>query len=241
MQSALLLFAPAAVLACLAAWWIARAIARAEPGVKPAPVLLGCLAALAGALGLYLFLGRPNLPDAPFAQRLSLLELRAEAAPDTLKIDEVLAILEARAKNNPNDPRPHLFAAQLLDGAGRDIEADREYRAALKRAPDLPTALIGLGRVRVRLDGGVVSPASMAIFKRAAELAPKEPAPWLYQAMAATQGGQPSEAAALWREVQKRLAPDDPRRAMVETMIKDGQKRDGAQKRNGQAQSPQQR
>jgi cytochrome c-type biogenesis protein CcmH len=224
MQSALLLFAPAAVLACLAAWWIARAVARAAPGVKPAPVLLGCLAALGALLALYLTLGRPNLPDAPYADRLRILEMRAEGAPDTLKVDEVLAILEARAKANPNDAKPHLFAGELLDGAGRDVEADREFRAALKRQPDLPAALIGLGRVRVRRDGGIVSPASMELFKRAAEVAPNEPAPWLYQAMAATQEGRRADAVALWREVQKRLPPDDPRRAMVETMIVNGQK-----------------
>jgi cytochrome c-type biogenesis protein CcmH len=219
MNSAFLLFAPAAILAAGAAWWIARAFVRGGPGAKPAPVLIGAGAGMIAALVLYLALGRPNLPDAPFAPRLAALEARAQSAPTSLSADELLAVLDARAKANPADPRPRLFAAEILATLGKDPEAAREYQAALKRAPDSPAALIGLGRVAVRLDQGVVSPASLALFQRAAALAPNDPAPWLYQALGASQDGRYAEAAKLWPEVLARLPAGDPRRAMVQQMI----------------------
>ena len=224
MISALLLFALAAVLTALAVWWIARGFVRAGAPGKRWPVLAAGAAGILVTLGLYLALGRPGLPDAPFAPRLADVEARARTAPLSLRADELLAILDQRSKAAPDDPMPHLFSGDILAGEGRDTEASRAYRQALRRNPDLAPALMGLGRVSVRIDQGVVSPASLDLFRRAAVLAPEDPAPWLYQAMAASQEGRPAEAAPLWREVLKRLPPDDPRRAMAETMIREGAK-----------------
>jgi cytochrome c-type biogenesis protein CcmH len=219
MTSALLLFAPAAIAVAAAVWWLARAYASAGKS-KPLPVLMSCGAGALAVLGLYLALGRPAIPDEPAAGRLAALEKRAETSPDTLTVGEVLALLDARAKLDPSAAQPHLFKGQILAEQGRDAEAARAYSAALERAPNSPEALIGLARALVAQEG-VVSPQALDLFKRAAALSPHDPVPWLYQALAARQAGRGAEAEPLWREVLKRLASDDPRRAMALSMLEE--------------------
>src|SRR5262249_16384528 len=76
MPSAWLLLAAAGVLAASACTWVMRAYASAGDGAKPRPALLVCATAGLGALALYLAVGRPDLPDAPFAQRMEALRHR---------------------------------------------------------------------------------------------------------------------------------------------------------------------
>jgi cytochrome c-type biogenesis protein CcmH len=230
MMTALLLFAPAALAAAAAAWWIARAYARSGPGVvKTAPILIGCAIASVLALGLYVVLGRPDLADEPFNRRIAELEERARTDPTSLTVGEALALLETRAKRDRNDSRPLLFAGQIYASEGRDAEAQRAYREALERTPDSAEAMIGLGR-SITAEEGVVSPRAAALFLEAAKRAPENPIPWLYQALAASQGDRYADAAKLWPEVLKRLSPDDPRRQMAEAMLAEA-KRKGRSRR----------
>jgi cytochrome c-type biogenesis protein CcmH len=213
----LFLFAPAALAAGAAAWWILRAYAQGAPK-RPATLkaLLAAGAAGTAALALYLALGRPDLPDAPFGRRLAELTHRD---PAKMSPQELLAVLGARARADPNDPRPHLYTGQILSALGRDDEAARAFDAALRRDPNSPEALLGLGRALVQREQGVVTPTAIELFRRAAEASPNDPTPWLYQALAANQQGDAVESLRLWREVSKRLAPNDPRHAMVAAMI----------------------
>lgn len=219
MNAALLLFAPAAIAVAAAGWWIARAYAGAGAS-KPGPVLIGCGIGAVAVLGLYLALGRPSLPDEPAAGRMAALEKRAETAPDSLGVSDILALLDARAKADPTAYQPYLFKGQVLAEQGRDAEAGRAFAAALERAPNSPEAALGLARALVAQEG-VVSPQALDLFKRVAVLSPHDPVPWLYQALAARQAGRLAESEPLWREVLKRLAPDDPRRAMATSMLEE--------------------
>lgn len=219
MSTALLLFVPAAIAVAAACWWLARAYAGAGAS-KPGPVLLGCGLGALAVLGLYLALGRPTLPDEPAAGRMAALEKRAETAPESLSVGDVLALLDARTKLDPSASQPYLFKGQILAEQGRDAEAGRAYAAALERAPNSPEAALGLARSLVAQEG-VVSPQALDLFKRAAVLSPHDPVPWLYQALAARQAGRMADAEPLWRETLTRLAPDDPRRAMVLSMLEE--------------------
>ena len=219
-QTSLLVFAIAAGFAALGGWWIMRAFARAnDAAVKPRARLwalgLAGLAALA-TLGLYAAIGRPDLPDQPYAARLQAIK---ETDPTQMSADQILAVLGERARLDRRDPRPHIFTGEILAEQGRDEEAARAYEAALRRDPMSPAALMGLGRVSVRLQAGAITPQTLALFQAAAMSSPKDPTPWLYQALAATQERRYADALTLWPEVKKRLAPDDPRHAMVAAMI----------------------
>ncbi|MGE0741056.1 MAG: tetratricopeptide repeat protein [Hyphomonadaceae bacterium] len=207
----------AAVLTAGAAFWVLRAYRRAGGGaVSARPALLACGLTALIALGVYLTLGRPEMPDAPFAERLEALKGRD---PTTYNADEALAVLAEAARDNPGDPLPHFYSGQILYGLERPEEAARAYDAALRRDPQLAEAMLGLGRSLVAIEGGVVSPQALALFQQAGGLL-NDPAPWIYQAMAAMQSGD--DARPFWREALARMRADDPRRAMAQQQIDSG-------------------
>lgn len=202
----------AAVLTAGAAYWVLRAYRRAGGGARSARMALAaCAATGLVALVAYLVIGRPELPDAPYATRLEALKHRD---PRTYSVDEALAVLSEASKDSPSDPLPHFYSGQLLLDQGRAQEAARAFDAALRREPQLADALIGLGRALVRMEDGRVTPEALALFQQAGELT-DEPAPWIYQAMAAMQEDREADMRRLWREALARMSPDDPRREMA--------------------------
>jgi cytochrome c-type biogenesis protein CcmH len=211
--SSLAVLLTGAVLAAGAGFWVLRAYRRAGGGTRsPIPALTACvLVALAG-LGAYLAIGRPELPDAPYATRLEQLKARD---PTSLSADEAMAILHEAARENPRDPLPHFYTGQLLLDQGRAQEAARSFDAALRRDPRLAEAMLGLGRALVRIEDGRVTPEALALFQQAGTLS-NDPAPWIYQAMAAMEEGR--DARAMWAEAYTRMDPADPRREMARRM-----------------------
>jgi cytochrome c-type biogenesis protein CcmH len=202
----------AAVLTAGAAFWVLRAYRRAGGGAQSARMALAaCAATGLVALVAYLVIGRPELADAPYAARLEALKQRD---PRTYSVDEALAVLSEASKDNPRDPLPHFYSGQLLLDQGRAQEAARAFDAALRREPQLADALIGLGRALVRVEDGRVTPEALALFQQAGELT-DDPAPWIYQAMAAMQEDREADMRRLWREALARMGPDDPRREMA--------------------------
>lgn len=200
----------AALMTAGAAYWVLRAYRRAGGGATSArPALATCGLAALLALGIYLSIGRPGLADAPYQARIEALKQRAF---ETYSVDEALAILAEGARDNPRDSRPHLYSGQVLLAQGRAREAARAFDAALRRAPQSPEALLGLGRALVAIEGRV-TPEALALFQQAGALA-DDPAPWLYQTMAALEAGRDADARRFWNEALSRMAPDDPRRAM---------------------------
>lgn len=201
-----------AALTAAAALWILRAY-RAEGGGARA-ALIACGLGGVAALGLYIAIGRPALADAPFDERLAALRTRD---PSTYNADEALAVMAAAARARPSDPLPHFYSGEVLYATARYEEAAREYDAALRRNPGSPQALLGLGRAMVALEGGRVSDDALAVFAQAGALS-DDPAPWIYQAMAAMQQERAEDVRRLWGEAYARMREDDPRREMARRM-----------------------
>lgn len=76
---------------------------------------------------------------------------------------------------------------------------------------------MGLGRALVAVNNGQVSPEAVALFQQAAARS-DDPAPWIYQAMAAMEQNREADARRLWAEALARMSPDDPRRDMARRM-----------------------
>jgi cytochrome c-type biogenesis protein CcmH len=202
-----------AVLAAGAGFWVLRAYRRAGGGTRsPIPALTACVLIALLGLGIYLFIGRPEMPDAPYAARLEQLKTRD---PTSLSADEAMAILHEAARENPRDPLPHFYTGQLLLDQGRAEEAARSFDAALRRDPRLAEAMMGLGRALVRIEDGRVTPEALALFQQAGALT-NDPAPWIYQAMAAMEEGR--DARQMWSEAYTRMDAADPRREMARRM-----------------------
>lgn len=215
MWTSLVVLLIAAVLTAGAGFWVLRAYRRAGGGMRsPIPALAACGAVALAALTAYLAIGRPELPDAPYAERLEALKSRDL---ESLTFDEALAILHDRSRQDPSDPLSHFYTGELLLRMGRPQEAARAFDLALRREPQLAEAMLGLGRSLVAIEEGRVTPEALALFQQAGALT-NDPAPWIYQAMAAMEQGNEADTRRLWGEALTRMSPDDPRREMATRM-----------------------
>lgn len=212
MWTSLAVMGGGALLAAVAAFWVLRAYRRGG-GAARLPALAACSAVVIAGLLIYLVNGRPELPDAPFASRLEALKGRD---PRSYSPDEALAVLAQAAREHPNDPLPHFFSGEILLDQGRAAEAARAFDAALRREPRSAEALLGLGRSIVAAEGAV-TPEAIAAFQQAGEFG-DDPAPWIYQAMAAMERNDDGEARRYWGEAFDHMAEDDPRRDMARRM-----------------------
>lgn len=216
MLSALIVFAVAALLTTAVAYWALRAYRDAGGRRGRSSIAMAGVIALAG-LVTYLAIGRPELPDAPFAVRMEALKHRD---PRTFSADEALAVLAEAARDNPRDPLPHLYAGQVYLDTGRADQAARSFDAALRREPRLAEAMLGLGRSLVAIAEGNMTPEALATFQQAATLT-NDPAPWIYQAIAAMEANNGAEARRMWGEAYARMGEDDPRREMARRMSRE--------------------
>jgi cytochrome c-type biogenesis protein CcmH len=195
-----------------AAFWVLRAYRRAGDGASsPIAALAACLLVAIVALSVYLVIGRPDLPDAPYAGRLAAL---AQRNPETYSAEEYLAVLADVARRDPQSALPYLYSGRILLNQDRPAEAARAFDSALRREPQLAEAMIGLGRAVVRMEGRV-TPEALTLFQQAGALS-DDPVPWMYQAWAAMEAGEEAAARRHWAQALARMGPDDPRRAMAE-------------------------
>ncbi len=217
MLSQLLVLIVAALLTLGVAIWTLRAY-RDAGGRRARGSMMFAGAVGLAALGAYLVIGRPELPDAPFAERLAAIKARPAS---TYNGEEWIAFLSDAAKANPDDPGPMFMIGQVYLANRRPEDAARAFDAALRRDPLLAPALMGLGRSLMAINEGRITPEALAAFQQAAALDDADPAPWLYQALAAMEAGNGGEARRLWGESHRRMREDDPRREMALRMSRE--------------------
>lgn len=174
------------------------------------------LLALAGipllSLAVYLGLGAPALPGQPLAARLA-------AAPDTGDIDALLARVEEHLSRSPEDGRGWEAIAPIYLRLGRDADAERAFRNAIRLLGSTAARQTGLGEAIVAAGGGIVTAAARAAFEAAAALDAAAPGPRFFLALAAEQEGDPAKAAAGWGALLADTPPDAPWRAAVEEAL----------------------
>lgn len=217
MLSQLLVLTIAAVISLGVAIWTMRAYREAGGRRARGSMMFAGVVGLV-ALGTYLVIGRPELPDAPYRARLA--EIKARPA-SSYNGEEWIAFLSDAAKTNPDDAGPLFMIGQVYLANRRPEEAARAFDAALRRDPLLTPALLGLGRALMAINEGRVSPEALAAFQQAAALDDADPTPWLYQALAAMEADDGAEARRLWGETHRRMRADDPRREMALRMSRD--------------------
>jgi len=138
------------------------------------PVL--CLLVPALALGLYLDIGRPGLPSAPFVPRANTLAIAPSDAPPDL--DRQVDAARARLAANPDDPDTLSALGELLTEQAQGTvpqPAVEAFRRALEKQPDDARALFYLGLHEAQ------SGDSRAALQRWLDLEARSPegAPWL--------------------------------------------------------------
>ena len=180
------------------------------PGTGRTGIMLGSLV-LATSLGIYLMIGRADLPGQPLAERTAELAAAARAE-GTAGAAQQAALTEARtaAAANPNDIASWLRLAMAAAAAG---ESNTEL-AALEQAETLTNGDPAIRAMRAEAmsraaDGQVTVPVRTLIADILAA-DPAEPRALFLSGLAAYQDGNYEAAIAIWRQLQALSAPDAP-------------------------------
>jgi len=191
----------------------------AEPPGR-GPVLLAAIAAPALALGLYLGLGSPGMPDQPFAGRLThwLAENPASLTPP-----EMAAVLGKLTKERPNDPEGFRFLALAEGAAQNPAGAVRALRRAVRIAPERADLWEMLGEALIMQSGGEVTADARAAFAEDLKRDPKAIAARFHLARARIEAGDKQAGLAEWRALAADMPADDPRQGALKAAIADAE------------------
>jgi cytochrome c-type biogenesis protein CcmH len=144
------------------------------------------------AVGLYVGLGSPELPDAPLAARLA-------APPEAQDTAVLVAEVERHLAASPDDVRGWQVIAPVYVRLGRNQEAVTAFRHIVRLLGSNAEAEGDLGEAIVRANDGLVTAEAKAAFERAAKSDPKAVRPRFYLALAEAQEGDTASAAAAIR------------------------------------------
>ena len=146
------------------------------------------------ALGLYLWLGNPQLPDQPIAERLA-------APPEGQDIGVLVARVEAHLAANPEDGQGWELLGPVYVRLGRYDDAVVAFSNSLRLLGSTAEREGDLGEAITRANGDRVTPEARAAFERARALDETAVRPRFYLAVALDQEGRNEEAIVAWRDL----------------------------------------
>jgi cytochrome c-type biogenesis protein CcmH len=191
---------------------IARRLIRADAAGRTAPALAAdeaprraaAIAAVVAmpvlALGLYVALGSPQLPDEPLAARLA-------APPEEQDMAVLLDRVEQHLAANPDDLRGWQVVAPVYVRVGRDADAVTAFGNILRLAGSDVRTEGDFGEALVRANQGLVGADARAAFERALADDPKDVRARFYLALGDGQAGRKDEAAAALRSLIAEAPP----------------------------------
>jgi len=146
------------------------------------------------AVGMYVFLGSPSLPDQPLAAR--------EAAPtEQADFPTLIARVEDHLAENPDDGRGWEVVAPAYLRMGRFSDAAEAFANASRILGATAGRETNYGEALVWQNQGLVDEEARAAFQRAVAQDPSQVRARFYLARALEQEGATDEAIAAWREL----------------------------------------
>jgi cytochrome c-type biogenesis protein CcmH len=190
------------------------AAADAEAPVAAAPVTsapwhrrVAAVAAIvvlpAVALGFYLTLGSPEVPDQPaFA--------RTKAVPGPQSVESLVSQVEAHLASNPNDGAGWEVLAPVYLRMGRVDDAVMAWRKAIALNGASAARESAYGEALAAAANGVVTDEAKQAFQRAIAGDPTDAKAGYYLGLADEQDGDTAAAAVKWRALLAHAPPDAP-------------------------------
>lgn len=189
----------------------------ARDGKTPRKVVVAAVgAACVAAVGLYVAVGRPELPDQPFAKRVA--EWKA-ADPATLEPAQIAAVLEGVAAERPKDAEPLVFLAKARAAAGDLAGAEAALRKAVRVAPKRADIWSLLGETFVMEAKGQVGADAKLAFGEALKVDSNDLRARYYLARGRIAEGDVQGGLAAWRALAADLPAEDPGRAALSQEI----------------------
>jgi cytochrome c-type biogenesis protein CcmH len=196
----------------------ASAAAPAESGAGEAatPRRIGAalilVAVAAFALALYAVLGRPDLPDAPLADRMA-------DAKSAKSVEAAIARLEAHLAASPDDAKGWAVIAPVYMHIGRYDDAANAFGELLRLDGESADRRAGYGEALVGAAGGVVTADARAAFDKALVDQPGLPAARYYLGLAAEQDGDKPKAIAIYQGLLSETPADAPWAAALKARL----------------------
>ena len=157
------------------------------------PVYLATTVALPlVSLALYMNFGAPGMPGVPLKDRLA-------APADSTKPDDLIAKVEARLREHPEDGKGWEVVAPVYMARGRFPDAAQAYASAMKYLGESPKRLQGFADARIRSENGIVPEDARKALQSILAGDPKLKEPRVWLALAKEQDGKAAEAAKDYR------------------------------------------
>ena len=185
---------------------------EASPKVSRIAALAMMIFVPASSLAIYLALGSPDVPDAPFAPRI-------EGPAAALPLDALVIKVEQHLKENPDDIAGWEVLAPAYLRQRNFPAAILAWNRAIALGGETAGRLAARGEARVFAADGSLTPAAREDFARAVARDAKEPRAQYYAGLADIQDGNKDKAIARWTKLIAASAPDAPWRASMEAEL----------------------
>ncbi|NOT70471.1 MAG: c-type cytochrome biogenesis protein CcmI [Hyphomicrobium sp.] len=185
----------------------------AAPGslLKPIYLATSLLLPLA-SVGLYLAFGAPGLPGQPLSERVA-------AKVDGTKPDDLIAKVEARLRDHPEDGKGWEVIAPVYMAQRRFSDAASAYASAIKVLGETPPRLQGFAEARIRAENGLVPDDARKALQTVLAADPKRKEPRIWLALAKEQDGKAADAASDYRALIAEAPEDAPWRAALQDRL----------------------
>ena len=177
------------------------AVGPNEGGIDPAPTLANqssllfyAAAALivVSSLGFYLVLGSPGYSSKPFAER-------ASRPPKNAPVQELIARVEARLREAPDDGQGWDVLAPVYLKQGRNQDSARAFARAIALLGENRARLRGLAEAHLAASNGIVGREVRDAYRKILSKEPHLIAPRFWLAVGLEQDGKRAEAAAAYQ------------------------------------------
>jgi cytochrome c-type biogenesis protein CcmH len=165
-------------------------------------VLIAAAAVPLLAIVIYLGLGSPGLPSHEFVAQPAV----AHGGQDA----QMVAQLEARMKDHPEDVQGWLLLARSYRTVGRTDDAVRAWREVIQRAPNPAEYASLYAEALVAAADGTVTPEAQSHFQEALGADPLDPRARYYIGLAKAQAGESRAALQAWIDLIAVSPPDAP-------------------------------
>lgn len=185
----------------------------------PGYVLAGALPVL--AIAMYAYLGNPS----------ALLASREVAAPQVQQgqheVAPMIAALETKLKNNPNDAAGWYMLARSYGATGRFADAAQAFAKIAELVPDNASVLADYADALAMAQGGNLQGKPLELINRALKLNEQDEKALNLAGTAAYQEKNFAQAAEYWRRLLKVIPPDTDTSREVASAIAEAEKAAG--------------
>lgn len=165
------------------------------------PVLAISLAVitLAVAGGFYALLGRPGMPDLPYAARRAERAIAAHQMPSDL--NKAVADLKAKLKAHPDDLNGWVLLGRTEAVRRHWEQSAQALRHAVTLSKNRPDIVTAYAEIQVMADGGLVTPTARDAFEKVLAKQPKNERALWYLGLGAVQQRHVGTARDYWRRL----------------------------------------